>query len=239
MTWDAPRHVPVNPGIEMCISEPAIELADGTLLFPGYAYVGEGEEASFISRSTDGGDTWSVPTPIAHDRTGTIDFSEPALLDLGDGHILCVLRAADHGTPPDRSAGSPIGETWEEYAIKQYSFMFQTHSWDNGETWEAYERTPIWGHPPNLIQLSDGRALCTYGYRREPYGIRASFSHDQGRTWDIAHEVVLRTDGGGRDLGYPSSVELPDGSILSAYYFHTESDTTRRIEATKWQPSQP
>ena len=89
----------------------------------------------------------------------------------------------------------------------------------------------------DMIERDVQPFLPDYGYRREPYGIRASFSYDQGRTWDIAHEVVLRTDGGGRDLGYPSSVELPDGSILSAYYFHTESDTTRRIEATKWQPN--
>ena len=57
LTWDAPRHVPLSPGTEMCISEPPFELADGTLLLPGYAFVGERQEASFISRSTDGGDT--------------------------------------------------------------------------------------------------------------------------------------------------------------------------------------
>ena len=64
----------------------------------------------------------------------------------------------------------------------------------------------------------------TYGYRRPPLGVRACLSSDCGKTWDLANEIVLRLDGGtlpeqnrkvaDADLGYPTSVQLADGSNL-------------------------
>jgi hypothetical protein len=41
-------------------------------------------------------------------------------------------------------------------------------------------------------------------------------SQDGGRTWTT--DYVLRDDGPDADLGYPASVELDDGSILTVYY---------------------
>ena len=82
-------------------------------------------------------------------------------------------------------------------------------------------QTPMKGHPPHLLRLRDGALLCTYGYRHEPYGIRATISYDGARTWQP--EFVLRDDGGSGDLGYPVSVELPDGRLLAVYYFNHNS----------------
>lgn len=229
VTWSEPVHVPVDDSREMGISEPAIEQADGTLLLAGYKGLSQGGEAALLSRSTDGGRSWTQPTIIAHDASGMRNYQEPALLDLGDGHILCVMRVLDRrptANDPDEQARRRGVTAW----------MYQSHSRDNGQTWESPTSTEIYGHPPNLIQLADGRLLCSYGYRRAPFGIRACFSHDQGQTWDTENEVVLRTDGGGGDIGYPSSVELADGSILTSYYIHTPDNLDRRIEATRWQP---
>jgi hypothetical protein len=91
----------------------------------------------------------------------------------------------------------------------------------------------MWGHPCNLIEMPSGRILCTYGYRRKPFGIRAAFSEDDGLTWDMNHEVIIRDDGIHRDLGYPASVLLNDGRILSTYYFHGE-DGVRYIGGSVW-----
>ena len=33
-------------------------------------------------------------------------------------------------------------------------------------------------------------------------------------------EIIIRSDGKDGDLGYPSSVQLSDGRILTVYYFH-------------------
>jgi len=60
-------------------------------------------------------------------------------------------------------------------------------------------------------------------------------SSDGGNTWDKDDEIVLRANGGNLDLGYPSSVQLPDGSILTAYYFNDAPDGVRYIAATRWR----
>jgi hypothetical protein len=66
----------------------------------------------------------------------------------------------------------------------------------------------------------------TYGYRRPPYGVRACLSHDDGVTWDLQHELVIRSDGLHTDLGYPSSVQLESGQILTVYYFHEPGENS-------------
>ena len=73
----------------------------------------------------------------------------------------------------------------------------------------------------------------SYGHRREPYGVRACLSEDGGDTWDLDNEVVLRDDGLGRDMGYPSSEQLEDGDILTVYYWHSE-DEIRYLAGTRW-----
>src|SRR5438094_986007 len=82
-------------------------------------------------------------------------------------------------------------------------------------------------NPASLIRLADGRVCLTYGYRAAPYGLRARLSHDGGRTW--GKEIVLRADGGGRDLGYPRSLQRRDGKIVTVYYFHDEPRGDRYI----------
>jgi hypothetical protein len=116
----------------------------------------------------------------------------------------------------------------------KYQYLYQTSSFDQGHSWVDLQQTPMWGHPAHLLLLADGRLLCSYGYRREPFGVRACVSEDQGATWKIEQEIVLRDDGGSRDLGYPSSVQLADGTLVTVYYIHGP-DGVRHIAATRWQ----
>lgn len=101
----------------------------------------------------------------------------------------------------------------EEYG----DYLYQSDSYDMGKTWSPPVKTPMWGHPPHLLRLASGNVLCVYGYRRIPYGIRACLSHDEGKTWDIQNELILRNDGLDRDVGYPTSVQLADGRILPSW----------------------
>ena len=38
------------------------------------------------------------------------------------------------------------------------------------------------------------------------------------------------------DIGYPRTIQRPDGVVVTAYYFDEEPDGERFIEATLWKP---
>jgi hypothetical protein len=59
-------------------------------------------------------------------------------------------------------------------------------------------------------------------------------SRDEGVTWDTDRVLVLRNDGACDDLGYPRSMELRDGTILTLYYFTGEDGVTHPA-ATRWR----
>jgi hypothetical protein len=91
-------------------------------------------------------------------------------------------------------------------------------STDQGKTWSTpVQVTKDSEHPGDLIQLRDGRILLTYGERNVPRGARAILSRD-GRKWDNSKPIVLADDAPVTDCGYPSSVEVGAGKIVTLYY---------------------
>ncbi len=110
---------------------------------------------------------------------------------------------------------------------------------DNGESWRHLNEAVSdlgEGNPPSLIKLNDGRLCLTYGLRKAPFEIQAKFSRDEGQTW--SGPFVLQTAGGGRDLGYPRSVQRPDGKLVTLYYFQPSDTPYRKIVATIWDGSE-
>ena len=161
-------------------------LADDTVLFPVYGSytVDDPLSTAWVLRSADRGETWEL-VELARPQE-TLCFNEAHLLQTPDGTVLAALRG-----------GGPACQ----------GFLHLSRSTDGGSTWAEPERSDMWGYPADLRLLRNGDILCTYGYRRPPYGIRACFSHDGGKTWDTAQEVILRTDGaGGGALGLPAPV---------------------------------
>ena len=60
-------------------------------------------------------------------------------------------------------------------------------------------------------------------------------SFDAGRTWEedyVLHNAKNEKDG---DLGYPSTVELADGSLMTVYYQKYEDDKKCSMLYTKWR----
>ena len=90
------------------------------------------------------------------------------------------------------------------------------------------------GNPPALVLLQDGRLCLTYGYRAAPYGIRARLSRDDGNSW--GKEIILRDDGGSYDLGYTRTLQRPDGTLVTVYYYNDTPGGAAYIAATLWRP---
>ena len=175
-----------------------------------------------VSRSADKGATWQSlcdDVPWTGDEgEGKMLLDEPHVLQLADGSLVGMVRFnadKDH---------------WGDH------FLRQTVSRDGGRTWSPTVRTDIIGFPPHLLQLADGKLICVYGRRRSDpgFGEFAVISDDGGRTWDVKNEIVLRRHDDG-DLGYPSSCQLPDGSILTVYYHPQKLSEKPCLMATKWR----
>ena len=172
-----------------------IALADGRLLYAGKAlWTGE---RNLICESTDDGRTWrelaEVPTRPGDDAKE--GYHELHAVETGDGRLLVQIR---------NHSQADAGET------------LQCESADGGKTWTVPKPIGVWGLPSHLLRLRDGRLLMTYGHRRAPFGNQARLSGDHGRSW--SEPMVVSGDGPSGDLGYPSTVELSDGRLLSVWY---------------------
>lgn len=89
-------------------------------------------------------------------------------------------------------------------------------------------------HPGHFLRLRDGRLMLTYGNRTADRGVDVRFSADEGKTWSRPVRVVdFQEDG-----GYPSSVQLPDGQVLTAYYASKTAYHGRyHIGVVIWDPA--
>ena len=82
------------------------------------------------------------------------------------------------------------------------------------------------------MRLRDGRLLMSYGYRRAPFGNQARVSDDHGVTW--SEPLTISDDGIGGDLGYPSTVELDDGSLLTVWYEKMKDSAKAVLRQARW-----
>lgn len=217
-TWTAPRRVPVST------PHGPIVLRSGALLYLGKVFQRQEDRpvadiAAYTS--SDSGASWErLGTVPLYPNTQALNYHEPHVLELPSGRLLGTIRIQDHS-----------GVTLEAAGIPNFAIM-QTVSDDGGRTWSEAEPLGYHGSPPHLLRHSSGTIVLTYGYRLAPYGQRVAFSHDDGETWQ--HDWVLRDDGPDGDLGYPSTVEMGDGSLLSVYYQKVPGDQKCSVLWSRW-----
>ena len=189
-----------------------ILLKDGRLLYVGRYFKGDQTVIS-VEESRDQGVSWQVLSeiqPRPEDQAPKM-FHEPHAVETGDGRIVAQIRY--HGKD---------------------QCMRQSESSDGGRTWTVMQPTPLAGLPPHLIRLRSGSLLTVYGRRFDTFGEYACLSDDEGRTWDVSNEIKLAGHSNG-DLGYPASVELPDGSILTVYYQAENPGEKTCLMGTLWR----
>ena len=203
------KHIPIHS------THGPILLRDGTVFYLGKElFYDGGSDRLFVSYvSRDGGKTFErvavCPYPEGY---GSETFHEVHCGELPDGRIIALFRS--HLTENDH-----------------YFTIMKTVSADDGRTWSGWEKTGICGSPPHLCRLNDGRHILTYARRIEPYGIYGRIVETDGGIGEKEYRLAECQD---NDIGYPTSVQLPDGSIFTAYYARVENDSMASILYTKW-----
>ncbi len=210
--WGEPMKAPVNT------PHGFIVLKDGSWLYLGKKWDIEIAGLKTLHRhnapiqaaiSKDQGATWEL-LGMVHCPEGIIydQCHEPHVIQLKDGSLLGSVRVHN-----------------------KFSVML-TRSADGGKTWSVMEPFVASGSPPHFLRHSTGAIICVYGYREQPFGQRAKVSKDEGRTW--SDEIILRDDGPSGDLGYPASVELANGDIMTIYYQQEKPGAKCSLLWTRW-----
>ena len=200
-----------------------VQLKNGDLLYLGAQFGEERPDGSLefemnrfnrnrilALRSSDCGRTWRTLGRVPEPEDPEFFWCEPHVVECSDGTLLGMLRREER----------PHFSTW------------QTRSTDGGESWSTPERITF-GAPPHLLRLRSGVLVLSYGYRQPGFGQRVRFSADEGKSW--SEEYILRDDGPNGDLGYPSTVELSDGTLLTVYYHSPGAGVPCGVHATLWR----
>lgn len=204
-TWSPRYAVPVNS------PHGPIVLSNGRALFPGVA-LWSSPRAVAVYESADDGVSWTHRSDVPL-RSGDQmnQYHELHGVEAANGTVILHIR--NHNS-------RNVGET------------LQCESTDGGRSWTEPHAIGVWGLPSHLLRMKDGRLLMSYGHRRKPFGVQARVSVDHGRTWSGA--MRLTEDGSGGDLGYPSTVELNDGSLVTVWYERLAESPLAQLRQARW-----
>ena len=193
--------------------------SDGRLLYLGKRMTDVNDHVFPImcAESFDMGKSWNIlcELPLPDNFTNEALF-EPHVAELPDGSLVGAIRAHAKASSSDSAIT-----------------VLLTYSKDGGKSWTKPEETGIQGTPPHLMLHSSGALILTYGRRIAPFGQRAKISYDGGVTF--SDEITLDDLGIDGDLGYPSTVELSDGTLLTVYYQKLPEDKFCSVLYTKWE----
>jgi sialidase-1 len=73
----------------------------------------------------------------------------------------------------------------------------------------------------------------TYGHCGKPIGNQARVSDNGGKTW--SDPLIISNDAISTDVGYPSTVQLDDGSLLTVWYEVTNESKRALLRQAKWR----
>ena len=212
-TWSEPRRSPVTA------PHGPIRRTDGSLLYLGREFHNPDPIGTVggvkAYESFDDGETWNYLASIPDPADNPTGFVEPHACQLPDGTIIGALRISIVGYPGK---------------LRTYTVF----SYDNGKTWtEPQPLEGVRGAPPHFLLHSSGALILVYSRRRvEPQGQYCRISRDGGKTW--GKDFMVSPVAPDWDHGYPSSVELANGDIFTAYYQKYENDPYPSILGTRW-----
>ncbi len=88
------------------------------------------------------------------------------------------------------------------------------------------------------LAFHGGKLYASFGHNQggentETEEARYRVSEDEGSTW--SDPMILYGDATGGDLGYPSTVELDDGDLLTVWYEWIAADKTSVLRQLRWR----
>ena len=200
-------------------------LSDGRYVWVGHAtnvperYRKQGQDYGiippglYITFSSDGYN-WTKPEKLPGSDDGLeVRFWEPDVIELKNGELLVMARTQKKGEPLDH-------------------VIYQTVSHDKITKWDAPSYIGIHAFPPHLMRHSSGKLICSVSKRVGGFVEQVYTSDDEGKTWQGPYD--LDDTACDKDMGYPTTVELKDGSLLTAYYHHDEKEQKCYIKSTYW-----
>jgi hypothetical protein len=202
-TWDINKSgfPEAQPGMtEFIPFGDILPAADGSLRVLAYAQsLDKTVNKVSMFKSEDEGRNWQWLSFIS-DAEGPSEFTgghnETAFYHNGNGHWVAAARRWRAGQAMD---------------------LFESE--DDGKSWTMTGNlTDDSQHPGHITSLQDGRLLLTYGNRKVGQrGVAVRVSLDKGRTWGEELTIIDDLDFG-QDCGYPTSVQLDNGNIMTLYY---------------------
>ena len=223
-TWSEARKCPVTA------PHGPIRREDGSFLYVGTERLSgldipEGVVCAFESR--DEGKTWQLLSQLPKlefcDGLTVKDPCEPHCIDLGNNEILAAVRFY---------AADSVDELGDQFKMTIYTMR----SLDGGKTWDEPVVAGNYGAPPHFMMHSSGALVLTIGKRVKPYGQYVRVSYDKGRTW--SEDLMISPESPVTDQGYPSTVELSNGDLLSVYYQRCPGDDYCSLLYTRWSLSE-
>jgi len=198
-----------------------LRLKDGTLL----VFYREGADhwrtpGSIVrlTRSTDGGATWSEPQTVLEQKTDVAYGAHHGPQQLSDGSILTG------GTAWRFKEGRRLRK--DGYVSGAQAYALRSH--DGGWTWDVQQIGPrpgwVWQNQYGRVMEIDGKLWLPGGGRREgqkPSHSGYFVSYDNGKTWPGWQPVCQATQDE-RD-----TLELPDGRLL--VMVRDDGKETRRL----------
>lgn len=215
-SWSAIYHSPITS------PHGPIETSDGRILWVGavfnliFDYDDKCRNDNIIQVweiHTNGKMTLVGKIPDVYIDRKRLSSCEPYMFETESGKLICHIRMEGGGR----------------------FTTYQTESADYGKTWsDPYPLLPVkGGAPAHIIKHSSGVLISAIGYREKPYGIHVMLSDDNGRTWQTGNAIYEQDIDD--DIGYPATVELSDGKLLTVFYAHDEETQPAKIMMQKWE----